>query len=105
MLRLPGGVLGGPDLAHGARRMVVNALGRTDPKQATCTPATERPKLVRVARAGVAIHAATTASAPWSGSILPLLAIWGPRACGAWRHILTGVLRHGGRPATSSTTG
>jgi fatty acid desaturase len=50
----------------------------------------------RVARIHVAIYAATIALALWTGSILPLMVIGLPRMFGAWHHVMTGLLQHGG---------
>ena len=43
-----------------------------------------------------AIYAATIALALWMGSILPLMVIGLPRMYGAWHHVMTGLLQHGG---------
>jgi fatty acid desaturase len=50
----------------------------------------------RAARVHVAIYAATITLALWLGSILPLMVIGLPRLYGAWHHIMTGLLQHGG---------
>jgi fatty acid desaturase len=44
----------------------------------------------------VAIYAATLGLALWLGSLLPLMVIGLPRLYGAWHHIMTGLLQHGG---------
>ena len=75
---------------------VYNATGRIDPEQADYVPASELPRLIRVARISVAIYAATILLAIWMGSILPLMVIGLPRYYGAWHHIMTGLLQHGG---------
>ena len=80
----------------GWKRMVVNALGRLDPEEATYIPDSEKPKVIRVARVWVAIYAATILLAVVTGSILPLMVIGLPRLYGAWHHIMTGLLQHGG---------
>ena len=80
----------------GWKRMVVNALGRLDPEEATYIPDSEKPKVIRVARVWVAIYAATILLALVTGSILPLMVIGLPRLYGAWHHIMTGLLQHGG---------
>lgn len=87
------GLISGP---AGWKRMVVNALGRLDPEEATYIPESEKPKVVRVARVWVGIYAATIALALATGSILPLMVIGLPRLYGAWHHVLTGLLQHGG---------
>lgn len=89
--------VGGLDVVSGSRRMVLNSLGRVDAEQAQHIPASEVPKLVRVARTWLAIYAAMAALALATGSILPLMVVGLPRIYGAWHHILTGFLQHGGR--------
>ncbi len=53
-------------------------------------------KLTTVARINVLIYAATLALAFWMHSIVPLMVIGLPRMFGAWHHIMTGLLQHGG---------
>jgi fatty acid desaturase len=77
-------------------RMLLNASGRLDPEEATFIPGGEKPKVIRVARIWTAIYAATIGLALWMGSILPLMVIGLPRLYGAWHHIMTGLLQHGG---------
>ncbi len=77
-------------------RMLLNATGRRDPEEATYIPENEQHKVVRVARIWTAIYAATIGLAFWLGSILPLMVIGLPRLYGAWHHIMTGLLQHGG---------
>ncbi len=84
------------DAYVGWSRMLLNASGRLHPEEATYVPAHEATKVVRVARIWMAIYAATLALAVVLGSILPLMVIGLPRLYGAWHHILTGLLQHGG---------
>ena len=84
------------DAWNGWSRMLLNAAGRIHPEEATYIPESEWPKVVRVARIWTAIYAATLAIAGATGSVLPLLLIGGPRLYGAWHHIMTGLLQHGG---------
>ena len=76
--------------------MVRNALGNISAAEKTFIPETERPKAIRVARIWVAIYAATIALAIAMGSILPLMLVGLPRLYGAWHHVMTGLLQHGG---------
>ncbi len=80
----------------GWSRMLLNARGRLDPQEATYIPASDWPKVIRVARIWVAIYVATLGLALWMGSILPLMVIGLPRLYGAWHHVMTGLLQHGG---------
>ncbi len=84
------------DAWNGWGRMLLNAIGRLDPEEATFVPDSEKPKVVRVARIWVAIYSVTIALALWMGSILPLMVIGLPRLYGAWHHVMTGLLQHGG---------
>jgi fatty acid desaturase len=88
--------LGVIDGWNGWTRMLLNATGRLDPQEATFIPETEKPKVIRVARVWVAIYAAVIALALAMGSILPLMLVGLPRLYGAWHHVLTGLLQHGG---------
>jgi MocE subfamily Rieske [2Fe-2S] domain protein len=76
--------------------MLLIAAGRLDREEATTIPDSEKPKVIRVARIWVAIYAAVIAFAVTMGSILPLMLVGLPRLCGAWHHVLTGLLQHGG---------
>lgn len=84
------------DAASGLTRMVYNALGRVHPEEAVYIPAQEQYKVIRVARISVAIYGLTIGLAMWTGSILPLMVIGLPRLYGAWHHVMTGLLQHGG---------
>ena len=76
--------------------MVINAFGVVNAEQKTFIPASEQPKVIFVARIWFAIYAATIALALWMGSILPLMFVGLPRLYGAWHHVMTGLLQHGG---------
>ncbi|TNC69143.1 fatty acid desaturase family protein [Rubellimicrobium roseum] len=80
----------------GWTRMLLNASGKLHPEEQTFVPESEWPKVVRVARLWTLIYAATITVAVATGSIIPLLLIGGPRLYGAWHHIMTGLLQHGG---------
>ena len=84
------------DVWRGLARMMLNALGRLDPQEASYIPQSEQPKVIRVARVWLAIYAATIVLAVMLGSILPLMLIGLPRLYGAWHHVLTGILQHTG---------
>jgi fatty acid desaturase len=84
------------DAPKGWARMITNAMGRIHPEEADYIPEQEQPKVIRVARIWVAIYAATIGLAVATGSILPLMVIGLPRFYGAWHHVMTGLLQHGG---------
>ncbi|EPX87345.1 Fatty acid desaturase [Rubellimicrobium thermophilum DSM 16684] len=96
LLRLILNVFGLADAWTGWGAMLRHAAGRLDAEEKTYVPESEWPKVVRTARIWTAIYAATIALALATGSVLPLLLIGGPRLYGAWHHILTGLLQHGG---------
>ncbi|MDP3958730.1 MAG: fatty acid desaturase [Pseudorhodobacter sp.] len=84
------------DAWNGWGRMVLNASGRIAAEEASFIPVPEQPKVIAVARVWVLIYAATLALALWMHSILPLMVIGLPRLYGAWHHVMTGLLQHGG---------
>lgn len=84
------------DTLSGIRLMLIHASGRLHPEEETYVPKEEAPKAILVARVWVVIYAATAAAAFSMSSILPFMLIGLPRLYGAWHHIVTGVLQHGG---------
>jgi fatty acid desaturase len=76
--------------------LVRNALAGPTPVEKTFVPQNEWGKVQRVALIHLSIYAATVALALSMGSILPLMVIGLPRLYGAWHHIMTGLLQHGG---------
>ena len=84
------------DTLAGLGRMMLNASGRLHPEEASFIPEAEQPKVIRTARIWVAVYAAILALALAIQSILPLMLIGLPRLYGAWHHVMTGLLQHGG---------
>jgi fatty acid desaturase len=84
------------DVPHALKLMVVNASGRLDPEEALYIPEALHPRVTRVARIWCVIYAATAGAALYLQSILPFMLIGLPRFYGAWHHVLTGILQHGG---------
>ncbi len=76
--------------------LIQNALFGPTKTEKTFVPQSEWGKVQRVALVHLAIYLATIALAVWMGSILPLMVIGLPRMFGAWHHIMTGLLQHGG---------
>jgi fatty acid desaturase len=56
----------------------------------------EQHKVIRVARIWLAIYAVVIGLAIHTQSILPLMLVGLPRLYGAWHHVMTGLLQHGG---------
>lgn len=77
-------------------RILRNALSGPTAEERTFVPESDWPKVRRAAQVHVSIYAATIALAVWLGSILPLMVIGLPRLYGAWHHVMTGLLQHGG---------
>lgn len=84
------------DAWHAMKSMVMNAFGVLDAEEKTFIPEQEQPRAIFVARVWFAIYAATIALAVAFGSMLPLMLVGLPRLYGAWHHVMTGVLQHGG---------
>ncbi|ANK75800.1 fatty acid desaturase (plasmid) [Ensifer adhaerens] len=96
LLRLVLNFFGVLDVWHAMIDMVRNTFGIISAEEATFIPEMEQPKAILVARIWFAIYAATIAACFYLGSILPLMLIGLPRLYGAWHHVLTGLLQHGG---------
>ncbi|MDI7861571.1 fatty acid desaturase family protein [Rhizobiaceae bacterium n13] len=96
LLRIVLNVFGILDAGHGMKSMVINAFGRIDPEEKSFVPDMEQPKVIRIARMWFAIYAATIVLALAMQSILPLMLVGFPRLYGAWHHVMTGLLQHGG---------
>ncbi len=88
--------VGIPDVIAFVPRVIQNAVSGPTAEERTFVPQSEWGKVQRVALVHVAIYAATIALAIWMGSILPLMVIGLPRLYGAWHHVMTGLLQHGG---------
>lgn len=86
------------DVWYATIDMLRNAAGIVSEEEKTFIPEQEQPKVVHIARIWLGIYALTAATAIYAGSILPFLLIGGPRLYGAWHHVMTGLLQHGGLP-------
>jgi fatty acid desaturase len=96
LLRVVLNFFGIVDAWHAMTDMVRNAAGIISPAEKTFIPEQEQPKAIRIARIWTAIYATTIALALYSGSFLPLTLVGLPRLYGAWHHVMTGLLQHGG---------
>ncbi|MCF6103749.1 fatty acid desaturase family protein [Mesorhizobium muleiense] len=96
LLRVALNFFGIVDAWHAMSDMVRNAAGIISPAEKTFIPEQEQPKAIRIARIWTAIYAATIALALYGGSFLPLMLVGLPRLYGAWHHVMTGLLQHGG---------
>ncbi len=84
------------DVFNAMKTMVLNTFGMMSEEERTYVPKTEQPKAIFVARVWFAIYAAVIVLAVYLGSILPLMLVGLPRLYGAWHHVMTGLLQHGG---------
>jgi fatty acid desaturase len=73
-----------------------NALSGPTAAEKTFVPESEWGKVRRVALVHLTIYVLAIVSAIAWGSILPLMVIGLPRMYGAWHHVMTGLLQHGG---------
>jgi len=71
-----------------------NAMGRLSPDEADFVPESERPKAYWIARAHMAIYAATLFACLAMGSILPAMLIGLPRLYGTWLLLVLGLPQH-----------
>jgi fatty acid desaturase len=95
-IKLIGSFFGIPEVIDFFPRMIRNALSGPTLDERTFVPQSEWRKVQRVAIIYLAIYAATLGWAVWMQSILPLMVIGLPRMYGAWHHVMTGLLQHGG---------
>jgi fatty acid desaturase len=78
------------------KMMVINSIGKITDEEKNFIPEMEWHKVILVARIWVVIYVATIALALLLGSWLPILLVGTPRLYGAWHHVLTGLMQHGG---------
>ena len=93
---LSANLVGLVDVPLSVRAMGRHTIGRLSPEEADFTPASEFPKVFRVARIWIVIYALTIAACIVFRSILPLIVVGLPRLYGAWHHVLTGLTQHAG---------
>jgi fatty acid desaturase len=84
------------DAWHAMGDTVRNAFGHISAGERTFIPESEYGSLMRIARIWLAIYVAVIGLTIVLHSILPLVVIGLPRLYGAWHHVLTGLLQHGG---------
>src|SRR4051794_18996349 len=96
LLRVVLNFFGIVDVWHAVIDMLRNAAGIISAEEKSFIPEMEQWKVIRVARIWTLIYTVTVGLSIWMGSILPLMLIGLPRLYGAWHHVLTGLLQHGG---------
>ena len=85
-----------PDVYQALRSMLRYATGKLDADIQDYVPATEHNKICAVARIWLLMYLSTGIAAWQLQSILPFMLIGLPRMYGAWHHVMTGLLQHGG---------
>ena len=84
------------DVWHAMKNMVMNTFGVISAEEKSFIPEMEWPKVILAARIWFVIYAATIATAFFLNSWLPIVLVGLPRIYGAWHHVLTGLMQHGG---------
>ena len=84
------------DVPVALRTMFVHAAGQLSTDEATYVPESERPRVYWTARAWVVVYVVTVVACVASRSVLPAMFVGLPRLFGAWHHLLTGLMQHGG---------
>ena len=84
------------DAYEAMKMMLINATGKITAAEKSFIPEMEWPKVVRAARVWCVVYALTLAACIYFHSVLPLLLVGLPRLYGAWHHVLTGLMQHGG---------
>jgi fatty acid desaturase len=84
------------DAFEALKSMMINSFGHISAAEKSFIPESEWQKVINVARVWLLIYVATIATALYSSSWLPILLVGTPRLYGAWHHILTGLMQHGG---------
>jgi fatty acid desaturase len=84
------------DAISGWTKMLQFSLGQLSAEIKDYVPEMEHQRLIRIARIWLAIYVAIGVFAYQLGSILPFMLVGLPRLYGAWHHVLTGLMQHGG---------
>jgi len=90
------GFTGLTDVWGAMKMMVLNAFGKIADEEKSFIPQMEWHKVILVARIWFLIYATTLAACFYGHSVLPLMLIGLPRLYGAWHHVMTGLMQHGG---------
>jgi len=96
LARLALAFVGVNDAFEGWKRMVQNSFGYLTPDEADYIPPIDHPQVIRIARIWLLIYLLTIALTISLQSFIPLMVVGLPRLYGAWHHVLTGILQHGG---------
>jgi fatty acid desaturase len=97
-LTLAGGLLAVPHVTGEVPKLLRNALGRLGDEEKTFIPESEWPRVVREARAWVAIYALLTGACVVFRTAVPLLFVGLPSLYGGWLYLFFGLTQHAGLP-------
>lgn len=89
-------VFGILDVYFGLKDMVRIAIVGLDKVEKSFVPNADEKRAIFAARIWIAIYLLTISAALSMMSLLPLMLVGLPRFYGAWHHVLTGLLQHGG---------
>lgn len=84
------------DTINGIKDMCRIGVNGLNDAERTYVPDGQAKSAILTARIWIGIYCVTLIGAVEMGSILPLMLIGLPRLYGAWHHVLTGLLQHGG---------
>jgi len=96
MIKLLSNFVGIADVLVAGKSMLQHATNGPDPRQKTFVSKHDWSRVSFIARIWLLIYAVTCVAALATQSWLPLMLIGLPRLYGAWHHVLTGLLQHGG---------
>jgi fatty acid desaturase len=97
-LKLAGSIAGIRHVAGELPKVLRNAMGRIGDEDKSFIPESEWPKVIREARAWVAVYALVAVACVALGSALPLLFVGLPSVYGAWLYVFFGLTQHAGLP-------
>jgi fatty acid desaturase len=80
------------------KQLFANALGHIDPEEKSYIPESEHPKVIREARAWLAIYGAVVGLCFASQSLWPLMFVGLPSFYGAWLYVFFGLTQHAALP-------
>ncbi len=96
LMRIALNIFGIIDTINGIKDMCRIGVKGLNEAERTYVPDGQAKSAILTARIWIGIYCVTLIGAVEMGSILPLMLIGLPRLYGAWHHVLTGLLQHGG---------
>ncbi|MBO6918391.1 MAG: fatty acid desaturase family protein [Rhizobiaceae bacterium] len=96
LMRIAFNFFGIIDTINGIKDMFRIGVKGLNEAEQTYVPDGQAKSAILAARIWIGIYCATLIGAVEMGSVLPFMLIGLPRLYGAWHHVLTGLLQHGG---------